>query len=406
MKILFIAPYIYNQEYKEHSKNKTGFGIMVNDIARSVGNIGNEVIVTTHTFGPKHECRGYLLIKNSLFKNIIHGKYKCILNFNAKLKKEGIPLKSRLRELYYYLNLGYIEHLIKTEKPDIVHIHGCNSVTSKMITMCKNFNVPFIVTLHGLLEDDVSATNYQKQCERKFIRSSSEQNIPITVISSKIKERFLSEYYATTDNKNVWVITNGIEIEDKKEDCNLKEKLAINNGTNVILSVGSLCNLKNQIQTLRVFSVLPKPIKDNTVLVFAGERHKDYPILEETEALGLTDKVIFTGFIPRDELKNYYSIADITVTASITEGFGIPIIEGFSYGVPCVTFADLDAIADIYNPEAMIICQKRSDKVLAEAITRAMTTEWNREKIKKHAKNYSLEKMAEKYQQVYLEIKD
>ena len=405
MKVLFVTPYIYAPEFEEHSKNNSGFGIMVYDIADAVGKKGNEVLVSTHAFGPKCICNGFSITENSLLKNLIHGKYRGIFKFNAKLKKSNVALKSRIRYLYYYLNLGCIEYLIKTEKPDVVHIHGCDIIIDDLIKICKQNHIAFVVTLHGLLQGVAFAGEYQRFCECELIRNSAKKNIPITVIGTKIKERFLSEYYGADSNENVTVITNGIDVTYKEKTFKLHEKLGVSESTRIILSVGSLCKRKNQIQTVRAFSLLPPEIKDNSILVLVGSIHEGYPmILAEIEKLGLNDKVFYIGAIPRDELKNYYSAADITVTASITEGFGLPIIEGFVYGVPCVTFADLDAIPDIFDESAMLLCRERSDKSLAEAINQALNTQWDKDKIKSHAEKYSLEAMAQKYQQMYLKL--
>jgi hypothetical protein len=45
MKILIFAPYIYNTNYPEYQKNKTGFGIIISKIIDSLSNNGHEVYV-------------------------------------------------------------------------------------------------------------------------------------------------------------------------------------------------------------------------------------------------------------------------------------------------------------------------------------------------------------------------
>ena len=43
---------------------------------------------------------------------------------------------------------GQVEHIMK--QYDVVHIHGCSSITDAVIKACKRQNIPFLVTLHGL----------------------------------------------------------------------------------------------------------------------------------------------------------------------------------------------------------------------------------------------------------------
>ena len=85
----------------------------------------------------------------------------------------------------------------------------------------------------------------------------------------------------------------------------------------------------------------------------------------------------------------------------MSEGFGLPMIEGFVYGTPCVAFADLDAIGDIYDDSAMLLCRERSDEALANAMGEALSRNWDKDAIKSHSKKFSLDAMSQKYQAVY-----
>jgi len=52
--------------------------------------------------------------------------------------------------------------------------------------------------------------------------------------------------------------------------------------------------------------------------------------------LELQDNIIFTGFIPDEELAAHYSIADLYIMPSKKEGFGIVFIEAMYYGKPVI----------------------------------------------------------------------
>lgn len=52
--------------------------------------------------------------------------------------------------------------------------------------------------------------------------------------------------------------------------------------------------------------------------------------------LGISDKVIFTGFLPDEEMAAHFSLADIFVMPSEKEGFGIVFIEAMFYGLPVI----------------------------------------------------------------------
>src|SRR5690606_4778955 len=54
------------------------------------------------------------------------------------------------------------------------------------------------------------------------------------------------------------------------------------------------------------------------------------------EQLGVADAVRFTGPVSNEELAEWYAQADLFVTASLHEGFCIPVIEAMANGLPVV----------------------------------------------------------------------
>ena len=402
MKLLFVAPYVYAPEHKEHSKNKTGFGYMVYDIASGVGKQNNQVTLVAYAFGPKRRCQGFEIAENKLWQNILFGRYKGIFRFCSELKKSSTSFKSVLKGAYFYLHLGYIRHLIKKEKPDVVHIHGCTFENRELIRMLQDLGVPYVITLHGLLQDDTAGgTPLQKQREIEMVRKGYAENIPITVISSRMKEMFLSDYYGAERVDNVHVVTNGIPVDIPDTTYSVHEKYGIPADKKIILVVGTLCAKKNQKQIVRAFGKMPAQEQQDSVLLLLGTASAKYCVPEEIEKAGLQDKVICAGFVPREELHNYYAAAHITVTASVVEGFGLSMAEGFVCGAPCVAFADLAAIPDLYDERAMLLCKGRSDEDLADTMRQALNRDWNKNEIMEHSLKFSLEAMSKKYQAVY-----
>lgn len=116
MKILIATPYIYRKEWPEFTRNRTGFGIMVNGIFES---ISREIDV--------------YLISNVITKghgNVIkHTWGNVIMNARPRDWLRGIRyffcykqrLLDRMRYFYYALNAGSFRYVIKKIKPDVVH---------------------------------------------------------------------------------------------------------------------------------------------------------------------------------------------------------------------------------------------------------------------------------------------
>ena len=86
---------------------------------------------------------------------------------------------------------------------------------------------------------------------------------------------------------------------------------------------------------------------------------------------------------------------------SLSEGFGLSLIEGMHFGLPSMSFTDVDAFEDIYDDSAMVGVESHTDEAVANGLERLLTNKWDKEKIKVYSKKFEPENMAEKYVEVY-----
>ena len=75
-------------------------------------------------------------------------------------------------------------------------------------------------------------------------------------------------------------------------------------------------------------------------------------------------------------MPDYYNQADGVVLLSVAEGFGLSLIEGMHFGLPCMMPDDLDAFEDIYTPESVVCISKRKDKDLAVGLEELFRRVW------------------------------
>ncbi|MFH1471075.1 MAG: glycosyltransferase family 4 protein, partial [Candidatus Micrarchaeota archaeon] len=61
-----------------------------------------------------------------------------------------------------------------------------------------------------------------------------------------------------------------------------------------------------------------------------GGVHKK--LIDAVDELGLAEKVIFTGYLPDNEVNKLYAAADVVVQPSFQEGFGLTVTEGMLFG--------------------------------------------------------------------------
>jgi glycosyltransferase involved in cell wall biosynthesis len=389
-------------------KNITGYGYMVRDIADYVSRTGVEVdVITTSaiTSGRKYNA---VTILTRTWMDLLMFATPYYLGKMSQLIQTYRPSFTRFIKLFFYfLSAGYVEHILRVGNYDIVHIHGIGFANQPYIDCCNKLGQKYVITLHGLnsFSDSVLMENCEKQFEKDFLQDAYNNNIHLSAISTGILNVIKGYLGVQTDIKSFRVVTNGTDVTDRI-CCTLdiRQRFGIGSDKEIMLCVGNLSIAKNQMQVVRAYALLPEKIKNCLCIMFLGDDRILGELDSQNSVSGLEDNIIFCGNISRDEIGSYYKQSNFTVLASISEGFGLSIIEGFVYGLPNLTYSDLDAIVDLFDEKAMIAITDRSDEALAAGIVQMLSKKWDREYIKQYAKNFSLEHMAQEYVAVYKEI--
>jgi glycosyltransferase involved in cell wall biosynthesis len=103
-----------------------------------------------------------------------------------------------------------------------------------------------------------------------------------------------------------------------------------------VLSVGIYKSRKNHAGLLKAFRLLLKT-ETRAQLVIAGPMAQGEPVLRRMAAeLGITEHVIFTGFVNDADLRALYSGARVYASPSSYEGFGFTVLEAMACGTPVV----------------------------------------------------------------------
>lgn len=85
-------------------------------------------------------------------------------------------------------------------------------------------------------------------------------------------------------------------------------------------------------------------------------------------AKGLTNHVVFTGFVNEEELSAHFNIADVYIMPSTGEGFGIVFIEALYYGLPVIA-GNVDGSVDaLANGEFGVLVNPSNVQEIASAI--------------------------------------
>jgi glycosyltransferase involved in cell wall biosynthesis len=110
-----------------------------------------------------------------------------------------------------------------------------------------------------------------------------------------------------------------------------------------------------------------------TLLCLAG-RTKDKPyltnLLDDAVRRGFVGSIIRTGYVPEEELATLFKGAAAFVFCSLAEGFGLPIPEAMSMGVPVIT-SDIPVLSEVSGGAALLVDPRDPDAIAGamESIT-------------------------------------
>lgn len=157
----------------------------------------------------------------------------------------------------------------------------------------------------------------------------------------------------------------------------------------VILSVGIQARRKgHDILLMALAKIMDLPWQ----AVIVGAEHEPEharQLISLTDALGLGDRVQFTGQVSSQALTNYYQEASIFALATRYEGYGIVFDEAQAHGLPIVSCAT-GAVPDTVPPQTRILVPPDAPAPFATALRSLLLNPEHRERLTRAARLASL----------------
>lgn len=246
-----------------------------------------------------------------------------------------------------YINNMYFETLSHSflasletfrDKPNIVHIH--NLPAFFMTPFLKLRGIKVILTIHSL--------NYLQPKWGKFARFVLNTCEKIGVwfahevitVSRELKSRLEQKY-----NKPITFIPNGVNPPEYTHPNFILKKYDLR-PKKYILAVGRLVPEKNYERLIEAYRMIPEP---EYKLVIVGDCPHQSRFSLELRNKG-SKNIKLTGFLCGKELAELYTNAGLFVSASLSEGFPLVVLEALSYGLP-VLVSDIPAHREIQLPK-------------------------------------------------------
>jgi glycosyltransferase involved in cell wall biosynthesis len=303
-----------------------------------------------------------------------------------------------------------LRDLMSRQRFDIIHD---NQTLGYGLLLAKSLGVPIVATIHHPITVDLAASLCESETWLRRLRWTmfysfltmqsivSKRMARVITVSKTSAEDTIRAFKLREDR--VRIVHNGI-------DTGIFRRLDhVEKEPNSLIIVGKTEDKKKGVAFLLEAVGLLKDDVDVKVSVVGMQGPDDGYRTKLVQQLGIGDRVTFTGHIGADELARLYSSAEIAVTASLYEGFGLPAAEAMACGTPVIATraGALPEIVGEYGTGVLI--PPADPPALAAAIKRLLADKPLRETMgeaarKRIEESFSWEVAARKTLEVYEEV--
>ncbi len=295
----------------------------------------------------------------------------------------------------------------KAEKIDLLH---CTGNTAPYFSP-----VPIVQTLHDIIFMDPIPRNdnlYQRvgnHYRRHLVPIVTPRSEAVITVSNYEKERIISRL--SIDESKIQVIYNGInEKHFRICDCPTeKSKVRLYYGLpeKFILFLGNPSFRKNPTGVIEAYVMYASKVENPLPLVTPGL--SETYVTQELRKLNATcdPKLFITpGYIKEEDLPIVYGLSEVFLFPSLSEGFGMPVVEAMACGTPVIT-SKISSMPEIAGDAALLI-DPMSPPSIADALIQILSNEQIRLDMIQdgilNAKRFSWDITAEKVLGIYEHI--
>lgn len=294
--------------------------------------------------GPYHILRHLNAMGQDDFGHImvsIHAPYTLAPAF----EESGIPV-IRLDHRGGFGGVGSvarIANVVRRQRIDVIHsntrpdrliAHPAAALTSRPVvnTLRSRFSARFYAP-----SGDVDSRSIRRRFEQTMYRRVVRQTV---AIAEATRDEWVRSAPPELRSIPIEVVYPGIDVAafDARQTADrdqLRRQLSLEDGGSVLLYVARLEEKKGHRFLIEAMSAVTASHPD-AVLLLAGDGTMRPEIESQIAALDLSRNVRLLGF--RDDVPDLLSAADIFVFPSLSEGFGVALLEAASAGLPIVTF--------------------------------------------------------------------
>ena len=234
-----------------------------------------------------------------------------------------------MQEVLRYSSTGAA--IAEAEEFDVIYAHDWLSFGAGLEAKKKS-GKPLIVHVHATEFDRSGGTGVNQEVYEMEKAGMEGADVVITV--SEYTKQLVVKHYGIPEGK-IRVVYNGIDEATLPRGRGALPRLRALKaaGYKLVLFLGRITLQKGPDYFIRVAKRVAS--KDSKVMfILSGSGDMEQQMIDMAARLGISDRILFTGFVNGSERHEVYLSADLFVMPSVSEPFGISTLEAMKLGTP------------------------------------------------------------------------
>lgn len=262
---------------------------------------------------------------------------------------------------------------------DLIHAHFTWPSGYIAVKLKKIFHKPVILTIHEngeWFDKEVSMNN------QLINKAWTESDVLIRVNHKDVQT--LNKF-----NSTVFTVYNGFSPNLHPIDMMSARKiLGLPENSKIIFSLGNLIKRKGFNYLIEAMKIICAQ-RDDVICYIGGAGPERKKLMKQIRKLNMENNIYLLGSIPHDQLNIWMNSCDLFVLPSLSESFGVVLIEALACGKPVIAAMNRGSQEIILKNDFGFLVKPANPKDLAEKILMALDREWDSKKILDHASQFT-----------------
>jgi glycosyltransferase involved in cell wall biosynthesis len=299
--------------------------------------------------------------------------------------------------LMYAGSVSLVRRLHEIMNFDCIDAHYVYPDGFAAVLLGRSLGIPVVVSARGT--DMTLFPTFR--LVRPLIRWTLRRAAGVVGVCEALKETMTN---LGTPAEKACVIGNGIDLDrfERVNRTDARRKLGIPEDAEIILSVGNLIPVKGY--QFLIPAIAQMVSRHPTIkLYIVGEGGSRKKLEAQASDEGVRDRILFVGRKPNEDLKYWYSAADVSCLASSREGWANVLLESLACGTPVVATRVWGTPEVIVSPKLGVLVEQNKES-LAQGLECALEKQWNHTALVEYAATRTWDVVAREVQN-FLEMR-